>query len=295
MDAKPDQECCAGTTSDTPVGKSNRPGLPSIDYRVGTWHEFRESLLARLSGADFPVLSGLGTRRDDDWTIGVCDAFAVMADVLTAYQERLANESYLRTATERRSVLELARLIDYQPRPGVAADTWLAFELETVPGQPALSARPVVVPVGTRAQSVPDPDQSAQTFETTTEITARAEWNAMPAQSSERVLVWAGLRDIYLRGIATQLQVGDALLFVSADRAAGTTGLSELRWVQRVEADARRGITRVMLNEELGAKWDDSSTRGATVHALRQRASLFGHNSVLKSTIDAALEKANGS
>ncbi len=36
---------------------------------------------------------------------------AALADVLTFYQERIANEGYLRTATERRSILELAREI----------------------------------------------------------------------------------------------------------------------------------------------------------------------------------------
>ena len=44
-------------------------------------------------------------------------------DILTFYQERLANESYLRTATQLRSLTELARLIGYQPAPGVAAQT----------------------------------------------------------------------------------------------------------------------------------------------------------------------------
>ena len=48
-------------------------------------------------------------------------ACACVADVLGFYQERIANEGYLRTATERRSVLELARTIGYELKPGVAA------------------------------------------------------------------------------------------------------------------------------------------------------------------------------
>ena len=58
------------------------------------------------------------------------DAWAAVADVLTFYQERIANEGYLRTATERRSVLELARLVGYQPRPGVASSVYLAYTLD---------------------------------------------------------------------------------------------------------------------------------------------------------------------
>jgi len=63
----------------------------------------------------------LKTRDPSDPAIALLDSWALVADVLSFYQERIANEGYLRTALERRSVLELARLIGYQLRPGVAA------------------------------------------------------------------------------------------------------------------------------------------------------------------------------
>src|SRR6266850_2998113 len=113
--------CCAGVTADTPVRVANRPGLSAIAYRVGTQAQFRETLQARLSGSQEPALSGLTTRAVDDFSIALLDSWATVADVLTFYQERIANETYLRTATERLSVLELARLINYQLRPGIAA------------------------------------------------------------------------------------------------------------------------------------------------------------------------------
>src|SRR5512139_2983732 len=99
--------CCIGTQAETPAVKSNRPGVPAIAYRVGTHASFKAAALARLSSGDFPALAGLATRKDNDYSIALCDSFAVLADVLTFYQERVANESYLRTATERRSVREL--------------------------------------------------------------------------------------------------------------------------------------------------------------------------------------------
>jgi hypothetical protein len=37
---------------------------------------------------------------------------------------------YLCTATERRSVLELARLLGYKLRPGVAATVYLAYTMD---------------------------------------------------------------------------------------------------------------------------------------------------------------------
>src|ERR1051325_5291328 len=149
--------CCAGLTSETPTAVTNRPGLAAVSYRVGTHSTFKASMLAALS--------------DDDFTIALLDGAATMADVLTFYQERLANESYLRTATERRSVLELARLIGYEPSTGVAASTHLAFTLEDAPGAAGqalslgLSAGVVAVPppppllaVRAKGRSIPGQD-----------------------------------------------------------------------------------------------------------------------------------------
>src|SRR4051794_36163063 len=96
--------CCAGTGVQTPRLEQNAPGLPAVAYRAGTWASFKESMLARLSSSDYPALADLKTRNDDDFTIAFLDAASIMLDILTFYQERLANESYLRTATQLRSL-----------------------------------------------------------------------------------------------------------------------------------------------------------------------------------------------
>ena len=172
--------CCAGLDAETPLRIDNPPGLDTINYRVGVHARFKESLLAKLSSAGLPALAGLTTREDNDYTIALCDAVASTLDVLSFYQERIANENFLRTATERRSILELARLIGYELAPGVAASTWLAFSLQEVPGSPALAAGPVTIPVGVKVQSVPGQDELPQTFETVEPVEARVEWNAIP-------------------------------------------------------------------------------------------------------------------
>ena len=168
--------CCAGLDRETPRRIANTAGMSAIAYRVGTWAQFKESMLTRLSSSSTPALAGLTTRADDDFTIALCDALAMSLDVLTFYQERIANEHYLRTATERRSMVEMARLIGYQPAPGVAASTHLAFTLHETPGDPASAPVPIRVPVGTRVQSVPGQDEQPQSFETVAEVEARAEW-----------------------------------------------------------------------------------------------------------------------
>src|SRR5882762_781608 len=166
--------CCEGVAAETPAQIGNRPGLSAIAYRAGTHAQFRETLQARLSGSQQPALSGLTTREASDFTIALLDSWATVADVLTFYQERIANEAYLRTATERLSLLELARLIGYELRPGVAASTYLAFTVEDAPGAPPRAT----VDIGTKAQSIPGPGEQAQTFEAVEKIEARGVWNA---------------------------------------------------------------------------------------------------------------------
>src|SRR5258707_6586701 len=148
--------CCAGISVQTPQRLSNSAGLPAVAWRVGTWATFKESLLARLSSSDYPALSSIKTRDDDDFTIAFLDASAVVLDILTFYQERLANESYLRTATQLRSLTELAQLIGYQPAPGVAAETYLAFTVKAATGLPANPGTTAIsIPAGAQVQSVP--------------------------------------------------------------------------------------------------------------------------------------------
>ena len=169
--------CCEGQEARTPIELYNRPGRSAIAYRTGAYNDFRASMQARLSAADYPALAGLRTRDDDDFSIALLDAWAVVSDVLSFYQERFINESYLRTATERLSVLEQARLIGYELSPGVAASTYLAFTLEDPPGAPDKAIKQISVGTGVKVQSTPGPDEDPQTYETIEQIEARVEWN----------------------------------------------------------------------------------------------------------------------
>ena len=201
--------CCEGIAVQTPVDYNNRPGLAAIAYRVGTYSQFKHSLLAQLS--THPALRTLTTREEDDFAIALLDAWAIVADVLTFYQERIANESYLRTATERFSLLQLARLIGYSLRPGVAASTYLAFTLEDAPGVPKI----VTIDIGLKVQSVPGKDETPQTFETVEKITARTEWNAIKPRLTQPQILSSSMAEILFKGLSTNLKRGDGLLIVT--------------------------------------------------------------------------------
>jgi len=227
----------------------NRPGLPALSYRAGTYATFRERMLERVSS-----LEPLTTRQPGDASIALIDAWAVLADVLTFYQERIANEGYLLTATERRSVLELARLIGYTPRPGVAASVFLAFTVN--------DAFDGGIPAGTRAQSIPGTGETAQYFETSVDFRARDVWNALEPRLTRPQLISpppdpdlridnhlgtnADVVDtVFVQGVSTNLKAGDALLLVLSDEPQQQF----LRLAERVDAQNDDDRTRIALRE----------------------------------------------
>lgn len=275
--------CCSGTSVQTPQGESNLPGLPAITYRTGTWAMFRESMLARLSSADYPALAGLKTRESDDFSIALLDAGSVMLDILTFYQERLANENYIRTATQLQSLTELARLIGYQPSPGVGSSVYLSFSLSSAPGSPAdPTTQAITIPKGTQVQSVPAQNQTPQTFETSTDILAKADWNALAVQTGIPWMPQAGDVSAYLQGTATQLQPGDAVLIVGDERVhcGSSDNHWDLRIVTAVTTDTTKGWTYVTWGDGLGGAGVPPASKNPKFYALRQRAALFGYNAV---------------
>lgn len=266
--------CCEGTGPQTPEPIANRPGLSAIAYRAGTHASFKASMLAALSDPAYPALAGLRTRDDTDFSIALLDAWASAADILTFYQERLANEAYLRTAVERRSVIELARLVGYRPSPGVAASTFLAFTLSTAPGAPAN----VLIPAGTRVQSIPGPGQTPQVFETSADLAAVAAANAIPAQTT---LPWAfnpGDTSMWIEGTANQLNVGDLLLFIGAGFDPSDP-INSMQWdfhfITSVSADAGTGTTFVAWDSALASSFPANDT-AVQVYVFRKKAALFG-------------------
>lgn len=264
------------------VSRANRAGLSAVVYRAGTHGRFLADMLARLPRWTLPSgpregarpLAALGTRDAADPTVALLDAWACLADVLTFYQERIANEGWLRTATERRSVLELARAIGYELKPGVAAAAHLAVTVEDAPGAPAEAT----IPVGMRVLSVPGAGERPQVFETAEALHARAEWNAMRPRATRPQDLGAGTRVGYFRGLATQLQPADVVLLVGAEREAHHGSERwDLRVVETVTPVPARNHTVVTWRPGLGER-PVAPAAEPRAYVFRLRAGLFGHN-----------------
>ncbi len=192
-----------------------------------------------LTSETYTPLRALTTRDAGDPSIALLDAWATVTDVLTFYAERIANEGFLRTATERRSILELARLVGYALRPGVAATVYLAYtidENQTTPAQ---------IPVGARSQSIPGPGELPQSFETSDPLEARADWNNLQVRLTQPQNITLSnalaIQNLYVAGANTNLKAGDALLLVFGDNGSP----SVLRTVQSVEGQFEKKQTLI--------------------------------------------------
>jgi hypothetical protein len=305
--------CCIGIRPVVPLPEANPPGLSAISYRVGTYAAFLETMLASLSTTTVTVpsaggngtdvlrpLATLTTREPSDPSIALLDAFAMVADVLSFYQERIANEGYLATAVQRRSLLELARLIGYRLSPGVAASVKLAFTVST-----GFSG---TIPAGTRAQSVPASGQTPQFFETSADLVARDDWSALaprvarpqaitPAATGANgvpLVTGADVIDqVYLDGISTNLKTGDALFFVfgpdaSASASPAQQYLRKITSVQALPNTTDPDLSSTLAT--LGLLVPDARTIGQELTLYADKAAMLFPGSALATEVGSILD-----
>ncbi len=119
----------------------------------------------------WPRWRALRTRDPADFTIALLDSWAVALDILTFYSERVANEAFLRTAVEQRSVIELAALVGLHPlawRVGVggarvhAGDRSWFPGCRADPGRDPGAERPGAGPVAGGVRDLGRPDRAGR-------------------------------------------------------------------------------------------------------------------------------------
>jgi len=98
---------------------------PPIDYLAKDFLSFRKAL-SDFSAARFPDWQ---ERSEADFGVMFLEALCAVADDLSYVQDRVAAEATLETATQRRSIVRHARLVDYEPRPVLSARVVLQFDV----------------------------------------------------------------------------------------------------------------------------------------------------------------------
>jgi predicted phage baseplate assembly protein len=182
------KSCCPCDDFESPGKPEIAAGLPALPRQLAGFVEYRLAMLRDIPL--HPALSQWRARAGADLGIMLLEMWAYALDILAFYDERIANETYLRTAVLRPSLRKLVELIGYQPRPALAASVVL--------GAIADGNRIVKLPPGTGFRSDAFDGEPPQVFETEVEHTIhrlKNQWTLGPVREetvSDRLLLEAG-------------------------------------------------------------------------------------------------------
>jgi len=113
----------------TPVSKT--PVV--VDYTNRDFYSLRQELISRVK--DRVNNNGSANKwygnDSSDFGVALVESFAYMGDIIGYYIDRMANESTIITATQRESILNLARSYGYNPSGYKAATTTIQFSNST--------------------------------------------------------------------------------------------------------------------------------------------------------------------
>lgn len=234
---------------------ANPPGLGTVAYRVGDYASFRRALLTPRPGET--QLAAWRPGAGGDLAAQLVEWWAYLADVLTFYAERVANQAYLRTAFPPENLDRLIRLLGYRPRPGIGATGTLAAVIT--------GPHPVTLPEGFPVQSKPGPGAEPQVFELDRDVT----FTPPPAGPAGGATVASGIADVRpappapnfglgpdqsvrLAGSSSRVKAGDrVLLLPPGTPAPGPAAVATVTAVTHEKDGANKPVTRVAL--DLGA------------------------------------------
>jgi len=147
--------------------------VPQVDYTSKDYTAIKADMLALI-----PSFLPEWTNRDSaDFGIGLIELFSYMGDILNYYIDRSANEAFIGTASQRDSVLQIARLLGYNPTTSTASTVTLTFYNS--------SASAITVPANTQVGTTASTTTGAQiVFETNSSVVVPAKSGTVNGQST---------------------------------------------------------------------------------------------------------------
>jgi Baseplate J-like protein len=187
---------------------TNPPGQTHISYSIGNYLTFRHALLQSLPGEVELVNWHAGAQGD--LAVQMIEWWAYIADILTFYNERIANQDYLQTADLPESVRNLILILGYRPRPGIGAAATLGALMS--------SAKTFTLPAGYAVQSKPGPGEQPQIFELGASTTVQQPDTIAAIATPNPSLLGSDRASVLVQGTVTA-KTGDQLLLMERNWA----------------------------------------------------------------------------
>lgn len=119
-----------------------------INYLARDFSSYRNALF-EFASQRYPQWED---RLEADVGVMTAEVISALGDELAFYQDKIAQEAYLETAVQRRSIRRHAQLVDYWPHDGLGATGWLVVE--------AIAGQAGAVNAGTGVQALSDTGES---------------------------------------------------------------------------------------------------------------------------------------
>jgi len=153
-------------------------GLGDLDRHYLSFGVFRKRLIEAI--ANHPELTNWSAEGEQDLGVMLLEMWAYVLDVTQFYDERIAEESFLKPAKRDVSTQRLIRLLGYRPRPALSASVTLTADAD--------GTEAVIVPKRTAFRSEAFGEEAAQVFSLLTDQTIRPErngWRIAPVPSAD--------------------------------------------------------------------------------------------------------------
>jgi uncharacterized phage protein gp47/JayE len=246
-------------------------GLARLPRQIATFPEFRAAMLASIPSQT--PLANWRAREGDDFGIMLLEMWAYICDCLSFYDEVIADELYLRTATQRASLRKLVGLLGYVPRPAIAAAVNLALFAE--------GRQPLIVPAGVAFRSGAFPGGAPQVFELDADTKVHPFHNQWSLVPTRRTTLNGGqnITSLLLDRKTITIKKGQALLF----EVVGANPKTQARILTNVsDFAAPDGATYKKI------EWDEEFSVAGNTPIAQVRLSKAGQTASLTSYSDLA-------
>lgn len=227
----------------------NPPSKSFIDYRIADYASFKAIMLQDILRKE--SLKGWTISPDKrDYGITLIEMWAYLCDILTYYQERIASEAFVKTATQNESVVALFNLANFSPLLGRSASTLLRFIANDKITSHLLSK-------GFKVRSIPLKGEDSVIFETNEDIRIFSDHNLMRLDGwREGFRLDKGTTHLRLSGVYPELKEGDFLLITEGNHSEAIKiakkidkdGKTEIYWSedQRLHSAYNLSTTRIL-------------------------------------------------
>lgn len=147
--------------------------MKRVDYTTKDYHGYREDMVELIP----QKLPEWTDRSPNDPGIVLLELLAYQLEKESYYNDRVANEVFLSTATQRRSVINHCKLIGYELAWQTAARHWQVFEFVPQPEE-------IVIPKGTLVGTPAEGGEESEIFETLEDLIIPA--NATGLEKNEQ-------------------------------------------------------------------------------------------------------------